>query len=163
MSLAIGLDPPSPEDDSPYLSMADFFSLISLTLIYVAMTLTFSGQKLNSEIAVLTGAFSGSGPASVVDARAAYITVVPEDRDVIVRLIRVSPSVNAEMRMEAGKVSVQTAVSWLKGHMKGVPEADKAVLYIDLRAAPSAHKLVNELTSALRKEIEVAVVFSDGE
>jgi hypothetical protein len=164
MSNALDTPSTSPlaEDDSPYLSMADFFALISLTLIYVAMSLASPGQKSNSEIAVLSGAFSGSGPGSAVDPRTAYISVVSEDAQVVVRLIRMGPSVNTEIRIPADRPNAQTTLSWLEEHMAKGQKPTKAILYLELKAAsPSAHKVMNELTSALKKKIDVAVVFGD--
>jgi hypothetical protein len=153
---------PHAEDDSPYLSMADFFALISLTLIYVAMSLTFSGQRSNSEISVLSGVFSGSGPGSAVDARAAYISVVSAEPQVVVRLIRMAPSVNTEIRIPADQPNAQVAMSWLEAQLMKDQRPSRAILYLELKtASPSAHKVMNELTSALQKKIEVAVVFGD--
>jgi hypothetical protein len=151
------------EDDSPYLSMADFFSLVSMTLIYVAMTLSFSGQKSESEIAVLTGAFSGTGPGSAVDPNTAYISVFTEGAQTVVRLVLPATSLTTETRFSPNVSNTDAAMAWLLDQLGKEFAPGKAVLYLDLTAAaPNAHKLMNELASTLQRTMEVAVVYGDG-
>lgn len=84
------------DDDSPFLSMADFFSLISLTFIYIAVVFG-TPIAASDSLEIVQAAEAKPGTAVPRDPNKAYVALWPSDSANGI-LIRVVPSHGATIQ-----------------------------------------------------------------
>jgi hypothetical protein len=155
------------EDDSPFLSIADFFSLISLTLIYLVITFSPSAPAVDSAIEAVTGTATGTGPASAADTRIAYVAVLSgEDGSLLVRLIPPGASAPDEKQFDLSDTGTDAASHWILSRLARNPEIDRVMFYMNVDDKQiRVHKAFVQLVNRSRKQVtfSVSMIFLEDE
>ena len=147
-------------DDSPFLSAADFFSLISLTVIFTLVALAAQQSDGAKEAHAASVGLGGSGPAVAIDDRTAYVAFIGGEDGLLVRVIPGHSQATQE-RLIAYNEDVDKTVQWIKQKLlDGIPPTE-AVVYMDRKEQHGeAHRLFNEAWSSLLPYMPVTPLLS---
>lgn len=149
----------SPDDDSPFLSMADFFSLISLTLIYIVIVFAPQSPAVESSVDAIRAVAQGTGPASPIDTEIAYMAIFSEQDNFLLRYMHASATAQEELfPISAGGQT--KGKDWLLAQLQTGEPPKRIVFYIRSNE-PNAevHKVFNQLTQAMTDRFAVSTVF----
>lgn len=152
------------EDDSPFLSMADFFSLISLTLLYAMLVLGPQSPVPRDAISVLTGRAPAEGQQVAVDPGFAYVSVENEGDAYRLQYRWPAKSIYYEVQVSGAIEDVQVAKVWLESSLLTGPSPDRVVFYIrDDETRSDAHRLFNLLQQSAKRLYPVSAVYTHAE
>jgi hypothetical protein len=98
------------DEDTIFVSLADLFSLLSLTIIYVV--LTFGQTTFNSTEPVVSATLEGSGPGKPIDPAAVYVSLERRENSVVFLVIQ--NGVATERAVPASGSQSTVPESWLK-------------------------------------------------
>ena len=98
------------EEDTVFVSLADLFSLLSLTIIYVV--LTFGQTTFNSTEPVVSATLEGSGPGKPIDPAAVYVSLERRENTIVFRVFQ--NGVAAENAVPASGSQSTVPEDWLK-------------------------------------------------
>jgi hypothetical protein len=149
------------EDDSPFLSIADFFSLVSLTVIYLVITFSPQTPATESAIEAVTGTASGTGPASAVNTKLAYVAVLGGG-GLVVRVILPGSDAAEDKQFDASEKGGAEAQAWVLSKLGSQPDIERVMLYMNSgESRGELHKAFNELTHEVHKHFKVSIVYLD--
>jgi hypothetical protein len=113
------------DEDTVFVSLADLFSLLSLTIIYVVLTF---GQTTpaNSE-PVVASSFSGTGPGERVDPQDIYVTLEGRPEGIAFRVIQRDTPV--EKTIPVTQEVPQIPKDWL---LQTIPQSHSGMIYVYL-------------------------------
>jgi hypothetical protein len=152
------------DDDSPFLSIADFFSLISLSLIYLIVTFSPSAPPSESAIETITGVASGAGPASAVPVRIAYVAVSSSQERLLVRVIQPGAAAPDERQFELSDVGTRAASYWILNELLGNSDVERVAFYMDVNERVNqVHKSFLQMVAAAHAEFTVSMLFIDAD
>jgi hypothetical protein len=98
------------DEDTIFVSLADLFSLLSLTIIYVV--LTFGQTNFNSTEPVVSATLEGVGPGKPIDPAAVYVSL--ELRGNSIMFLVTQNGVSTEHAVPASGPQSAVPESWLK-------------------------------------------------
>jgi hypothetical protein len=160
--MSVDLQPETPErlaeDDSPFLSMADFFSLISLTVIYIIIAFSPQSPLTQNSIDLMTAVASATGPASEIDNRVAYVSVLSFAPQLALRVV---PAGRGQMqeRLIAPRSPTNEQVEWLRTTLSTGTAAERVVFYMGADdESGEAHRLFHQLLKDTKKRFPVSLV-----
>lgn len=161
--MSIDLQPETPErlaeDDSPFLSMADFFSLISLTVIYVIIAFSPQSPLTKNSVDLVTAMASATGPASEIDNRVAYVSVLSFAPQLALRVVPAGRG-HLQERLIARRSPLSEQVEWLRATLSTGIAAERVVFYMGADdESGDAHRLFHELLKDTKKRFPVSLVF----
>jgi hypothetical protein len=149
-----------PEDDSPFLSMADFFSLISLTLIYAMLVLAPSAPVPKDAVTILTGRMPSEGQQIAVDPGFAYVSIEADGDGYHVEYRWPTNSLYSDVRISGAIEDVRVARVWLTSALLVGPRPDRVVFYMrDDEIRPEAHRLFNLLQQSTKRGYPVSAAY----
>lgn len=147
------------EDDSPFLSMADFFSLISLTVIYIIIAFSPQSSLSQNAIDVTTAVASAAGPASEINNRVAYVSILSSASKVVLRVVPAGQG-SIQERLVAANSPTSEAVEWLQATLSVGPKAEKVLFFMGAEdRSGAAHLLFHELLRDTKRRFDVSLVF----
>lgn len=150
------------EDDSPFLSIADFFSLISLSLIYLIVTFSPAAPVNDSAVEAITGAASGTGPASATPTRIAYVVLVPSSTGLLVRVIQPGADTPAEHEFKLTDAGTLAASGWIVAQLLPNPDIERVMFSMNANDHQDhVYKSFWQLVSLARAHFKVNVLFMD--
>jgi hypothetical protein len=148
------------EDDSPFLSMADFFSLISLTLIYAMLILAPQAPVPEDAITVLSGRISADGQQSSVDAKFAFVSLEAEGDAYHLVYRWPKQRLYSDIRVSGSIADVHIASVWLDSELVTGPTPERVVFYLrEDETRPEAHRLFNLLQQSTKRGHAVSAVY----
>lgn len=149
------------EDDSPFLSMADFFSLISLTVIYIVIAFSPQSPLSRQSVQIVSGVATASGPAADIDNRITYVSVLPNEQGVLLRVVSAGHGSIRERVVDSSEFAVVAAEQWLLERLNTEPVPEEVVFYFGAKdRTGAAHRLFHELVeTAARHDLVVSMVF----
>jgi hypothetical protein len=148
------------EDDSPFLSMADFFSLISLSLIYAMIVLAPQSLVPEDAINVVSARATTAGQQSAVNSRFAYFSLYAETDDLRVSFRWPTLQLREDITISGSYRDLDTAVAWLERVLATNPSPDRLVFYMrEDENRAEAHRLFNRLVHAGKQQYPVSIVF----
>jgi hypothetical protein len=147
------------EDDSPFLSMADFFSLISLTVIYIIIAFSPQSPLTQNSFDVMTALASATGPASEIDNRVAYVSVLSFAPQLALRVVPAGRGQVRE-RLIAPRSPTDEHLEWLRTTLSSGTPPEKVVFYMGADdESGDAHRLFHELLKDTKRRFAVSLVF----
>lgn len=145
------------DDDSAFLSMADFFSLLSLTFIYLAIA--FGSPHVGKQsMAVVAAVPSPKNETLAPDPTAAFVSIMPANGGVLVRVIPPFNGANAEQTFQlpfqstSNEVGATSIADWVASQIELAPKTRQIVILV----APNESR-----PEALAAFVEVARRSSD--
>lgn len=154
----------SAEDDSPFLSIADFFSLVSLTVIYLIITFSPQAPVPESAIEAISGTASGTGPASATDAQTAYVAVLGQGDGLVVRVIVPGASTAEERQFALSDEGIGGANNWALSRLMSAPATERVMFYMNTSEKHSeVHKAFIHLVNTARARFKVSMIFLDSD
>ena len=142
-------------DDSPFISAADFFSILSLTLIY---TLTFFNQpipKSFSEVPVVSATITGTGMSAPAKSDVGYLSLISTESGIIVRIVPAQETTITEMEVLLTEDGVLQAEELVRLHLLTGVMPTKVVMYMDeTEERATAHKLFHKLLKQVRQRCD---------
>jgi hypothetical protein len=128
------------EEDSIFVSLADLFSLLSLTVIYVVLTF---GQTVPSTSIepVVSATLEGSGPGKPIDPNDIYVSLQSSATGVTFIVVRNGVELHQEIALDSGRPQIpeQWLLSVLTAFTK---EAGRGTIFLYL--APNENNVTVE-------------------
>lgn len=149
----------APDDDSPFLSMADFFSLISLTLIYISIVFAPASPLPEDAIPVLLGRVADSGQAIAANSTYAYLTVQSYQDGVQILVAPRGKTTPRALTLSLEATDLGPASSWIEEQLISAEIPDRVIMRI--RAGEQkgdVHRIFNALVSSVRHRFPVSIV-----
>lgn len=149
------------EDDSPYLSMADFFSLLSLTLIFATVVLTPAPSTPEKSVQVTAGRLSKIPLDGNMDLKTVYVALRPtQDDEAELRVARAGMRTAQSIQISTVKPDYANIEKWLKSEMEvGSPPSSVVFYYDGDRTQRNAYVLLLDLVRDLQGGYNVSVAF----
>lgn len=147
------------DDDSPFLSMADFFSLISLTLIYISIVFAPASPLPEDAIPVLLGRVAEPGQAVAANSTYAYVTVQSYQDGVQILAAPRGRTMARLLTLPMETTELGPASSWIEGQLLSAEVPDRVIMRI--RAGEQkgdVHRLFNALVGSVRQRFPVSIV-----
>jgi hypothetical protein len=166
MSVESPLDdrPAAAEDDSPFLSMADFFSLISLTVIYIVIAFSPQSPFANESVDVVRGVASALGPASQIDNDIAYVSILSVAPNIVVRVMPAGNGDLTEFVATPDSQSIASAIAWTQEILASKLLPKRVIFYMGVAdKSGRAHYLLYELLRTTEQKTETSLVLLDDE
>lgn len=161
-SFALDNQLPHSEDDSPFLSMADFFSLISMTVIYIVIAFSPQSPLASESVNVVTGVAAAFGPASQIDNDVAYVSVLSAAPNVLVRVMPPGNGSLTELVVTADPQGTAHAVAETQALLSSHVAPKRVIFYMGVAdESGRAHLLLHELLKATKQKMEVSLVLLD--
>lgn len=151
------------DDDSPFLSMADFFSLLSLTLIYAVMKLAPQSLPSENPAEVRFGRSADDSGEMVANSKYAYVSLLSRGDAYGIEFQLPTHSIYAAISVSGAESDVAVATDWLSNLLVSSPHPERVVLNMPRSEnRPEAHRLFNMLTQAAKERHEwVSTIFSE--
>jgi hypothetical protein len=133
-------------DDSPFLSMADFFSLISLSLIYAMIVLAPQSPAPEDSKKVSIGRVTKEKTQPTAAPNFAYVYVQSNGDSLFIQFRWGAREIRRETTVSGSTNDLAAAERWLKGVLSEIPAPDRIVFYMrgdDTRA--ETHRMLNHL------------------
>jgi hypothetical protein len=148
------------DDDSPFLSMADFFSLISLSLIYSMLVLAPQTPLPQDAINVINGRLTTSEQDRAVNPHFAYIGLESRADAFRLRLVWNEWRLNEETEVSGTLSDIQNASEWIHQHLASHAAPERVIFHMRDDELPSeGHRLFNRLAQSARQRYTVSTVF----
>lgn len=151
------------DDDSPFLSMADFFSLISLTLIYISVVFAPASPLPEDAIPVVLGRVAEPGQAVAANSTYAYVTL-QSFRDGVQILVapRGKTTTARPLTLAMETTELGPASSWIEGELLSAEIPERVIMRIQAGEQKSdVHRLFNALVADIRQRFPVSIVIVD--
>lgn len=147
------------DDDSPFLSMADFFSLISLTLVYISIVFAPASPLPEDAIPVLLGRVAEPGQAVAANLTYAYVTVQSYQDGVQILATPRGRAASNPLVLPIETTELGAASSWIEGQLLAAEIPDRVIMRIragEQRA--EVHRIFNALVGSIRQRFPVSIV-----
>ena len=156
--------PVSDEDDSPYLSIADFFSLLSLTLIFATIVLVPSPSVPENIVSVISGRVSTTGQGMRADPKVAYLSLVRMyESQAELRLVRPGERVPEVLDVSLADARTSAIAKWIEAELFGeVPQRMVLYVYGSDTARDSALTVLG-LVRELQRKYPIGIVVLEDE
>jgi hypothetical protein len=153
------LSPRSGDDDSPFLSMADFFSLLSLTLIYISIAFAPAGELPEDAIPVLLGRKAEPGQTAAANAAYAYIELRSQE-DGAALFVRPRGKTQPEiLTISLEDPQIELASAWIDRELMRGSKPERVVATVSLRERNAdLHRVFNRLVGSIRQDVPVSIV-----
>jgi hypothetical protein len=149
-------------DDSPFLSIADFFSLIALTVIYIVIVFSPQSQISQTAVEAITGTATNVGPASPLQNKIAYVGLLPDGARVLIRVIHPEAGPVEERGISLSEEGYNSALAWLAMTLREGPAPTRVLFYLDGgESRAEANRLFLALVNATHRQFPVSIVFLD--
>jgi hypothetical protein len=125
------------EEDSVFVSLADLFSLLSLTIIYVVLTFGQTVPAASTE-PVVAATLEGSGPGKPINPQDTYVSIQSRGASVLFRVAR--NGLEFDQEAIADGASLKIPAQWLLGALG--TDAANGTIYLYL--PPSEKSVVVE-------------------
>ena len=122
----------SGDDDASLLSMADFFSLLSLALIYMAVVFgSPSGPRsiVEGSVEVVRASVVGVGPAASVVEGMAYVSILPVKGAAAVRVLAPGSSIS-EKNVALDTIDTTRVSEWVVEQLAKGAQIQKVTIYM---------------------------------
>lgn len=150
----------SGEDDSPFLSIADFFSLISLAVIYIVISFAPQSPFSNAGIESVTATAVPSGMTSTLDPRFAYVAVLGTTQGVLVRIVPPQNQTRVQRNFPLSGTGEQEASRWALQILSRSAKPMRVLIYMHSdETRGDVHKLFDEMLAAANSRYSVTAVF----
>jgi hypothetical protein len=150
----------SAEDDSPFLSIADFFSLISLAVIYIVISFAPQSPFSNTGIESVTATAVPTGLTSTLDPHLAYISVLGTSQGALIRIIPAQNQSPNQRAFSLGGTGEQAAKLWVLQTLAGSAHPKRVLIYLHSdETRDDVHKLFDDLLGAADIKYRVTAVF----
>jgi hypothetical protein len=150
----------SGDDDSPFLSIADFFSLISLALIYSMIVFAPQSPVPEDAVSVLAGRVTNAPQNSSLDPRFAAVTIEPTSDGYAIEYSWPAEQILLDAKVSGVSEDVRVAIDWLNTVLATSPSPDRIIFMMDAEEnRPEAHRLFNKLAQAAKAKYPVSTVF----
>lgn len=149
------VDPP--DDAGVFETAADFFSLLSLAIIYMAVMFGLSGGS--GELASATRlAAGGSGMTAPFDPTTAYLALVPGRSEMLLRLQTPSGATVLERVLTASAQGESEAVTWALTTLRDDHKVVTVICFLSADEDEAwVHRSFNRLVAKLMEQYEVAI------
>jgi hypothetical protein len=145
------------EEAGVFETAADFFSLLSLAIIYMAVIFGLSGGS-GDLMTVTRLAAGGSGATVPFDPTFAYVAVLPERSGMLVRLQTPSGEVVLDRLWPVSDQGETEAISWVLSTLSDDQSVAKVVCHLSPdEDRGSVHRAFNRLVGRLRNRYEVSI------
>jgi hypothetical protein len=142
--------------------MADFFSLISLTVIYIIIAFSPQSPLTRDSIDVVSAVASATGPASEIDTRIAYVSILPSDPQLVLRVATGTGSIKD--RVVRSGSDARAAAEWLRNILSAEPSLERVVFYLGAEdESGHAHRLFHKLLKDTKQRFDVSLVLLDAD
>ena len=149
----------SDSEDTSFVSIADFFSLLSIAFIYFALVFG-NPVAAPSAVRVESPAASGNGPAMPVDDTVANVSLLNSSKEGLVVRVLSPLGDRSDLYVRAINEPMTTVPDWVLGQLAMYKQVKFVVLYMDMDEVDvGSYKLRDRLGSALSQRFEVRVVF----
>jgi len=146
------------ESDSAFVSAADFFSLISLSLIYVVIVVAGPAMPGTNAVTWVNTAQQASGAAS--GENLTFVVLVPDPEGVRFRVYREKTNLSTERLVHLTPGGQADVKEWLATILKNEPEQERVVFHLGTgEQPPEAHKLFNELLESTQEKYPTTQAF----
>lgn len=150
----------SAEDDSPFLSIADFFSLISLAVIYIVISFAPQSPFANAGIESVTTTAVPSGMTSTLDPRFAYVSVLDSSQGVLVRIIPAQNQSPKQRNFPLTEAGEHSALQWTLRTLRAPVQPKRVFVYIHVdEPTGEVHKVFDDILSAAGATYPVKPIF----
>jgi hypothetical protein len=147
-------------EDTSFVSIADFFSLLSIAFIYFAVSF---GNPLSAPtiLQVESVAESGSGPAIQIDETVANVSLlISKEAGLVVRVISPLGSERADLYVQSTSDPMVNVPVWVSLQLQSWKGIKYVVLYLDLEGASlHAYQLRDRIASELSQQYDVRFAF----
>lgn len=152
------------QDDSPYLSIADFFSLLSLTLIFATVVLAPSPSVPENFVSVISGRVSTGGQGTRADPNAAYLSLVRMYGDQAeLRMIRPGERVPEVLDLSFADANSLAISRWIESELYGEMPG-RIVFYVyGTDTARDSAMVVFGLVRELQRKYSIGIVVLEDE
>lgn len=149
-----------PTDDSPFLSIADFFSLISLAVIYIVISFAPQSPFSNTGIESVTATAVPTGLTSTLDPRFAYVSVLGASEGVLVRIIPARNQAPKQRNFGLDVTGENNARQWVLQTLRDSARPKRVLIYMRSdESRDGVHKLFDELLGTADVKYPVTAVF----
>lgn len=150
----------SAEDDSPFLSIADFFSLISLAVIYIVISFAPQSPFSNTGIESVTTTAVPTGFTSTLDPQLAYVSVLGTSQGVLVRIIPAQNEAPMQREFSLAGTGEHDAKQWALQKLAGSAKPKRVLVYMRSdESRDDVHHLFDDLLGTADLKYPVTAVF----
>ena len=152
------------EDDSPFVSIADFFSLISLTLIYSMLVLSPQASEPTDAIQVMSGRFSARDQEQAVDPRYVFVGVRAHGQSHELQIRWAAQQVFEDLVVLNSPNDIQTAAGNIEMALLAKPTPERVILLMQIDPPlDEDHAFFNRLVKAVARRYAVSIVLTQGQ
>jgi hypothetical protein len=146
-------------EETGFVSIADFFSLLSISFIYFAVSFG-SPISSNATLKIESAAESGAGPASPIDSTIVNVSLLfSKSRGAIVRVIAPTGQ-QSDLNVREVQDPLLKVPQWVVERLAGFEGVKYVVLYMAVDGADlEAFKLRDRIGNVLSNDYEVRLVF----
>lgn len=149
-------------DDSPYLSLADFFSLLSLTLIFIAVAVPSRAPLPRDASPVLVGRNTINNQEVAADPRFAYIYTYGKDEALEADIIGAGGSERRTYSLGLGDEDLEDEALIMLSWIRLRREPTRIILVLPNESGdPRSHQQAIRLLKVIREYYPTSVVLSD--
>lgn len=148
----------STSDETIFLPMADFLTLLSICFIFVALQFGVTPTVGVAEGVRVVKAGYGAGPSRPMDRSIAYVGILPESGRLIVRVILPQPREILDRVIEESAPAADdvAVVEWALESIATDSAITRIVVHFDSANAPDrAHRVANTMLMKAREQYEV--------
>lgn len=147
------------EDDSPFLSMADFFSLISMMLIYISIAVAAASPLPEDAIPVLLGRVADPKQAIAANPTYAYVTIESYQDGIGVHVTTRGKTTSQFLALPLETTDFGPAASWIEGQLLSAELPDRVIMRIRAtEPRAEAHRIFNALVASTQLTFAVSIV-----